>query len=161
MRDTLRVAVAVVLVTAALGGVTPAAAQADCTLDATTLGPLVDEYNANVDQVPGMARGQIADERIDVQVNADGGERHFYAVTDADGRITEFSAGEGDDPSLRVIVDEQAMCDVLASDDPAAAFQTAYDSGEIDVQGVGVVNSVKIGLVKVGVGIAQWLSDLF
>lgn len=137
-----------------------ASAQA-CSLDAAEIQPLVDTYNRNVEQVPGMARGQLSGQQVDLRIATAGGERRFAVDTADDGRIVTFEETTADDPSLRVETSESAICGIITGNDPVAEFAQAYESGEIDVSGVGVVNSVKMGLVKVGVGIAKRLSSLF
>jgi len=158
MNVAIRVVVVSLVVLAALSvsGSVSAETQQSCTLDMSTLAPLVDAYNANLDQAPGMVKGQLSGQRIDVHVQTASGERRFAVVTDSNARITQFDQGPVSDPSLAVTVDEQSVCDVLAAEDPATAFVQAYDRGDIDVQGVGVVNSVKIGVVKAGISIARF-----
>lgn len=138
----------------------PASAQ-ECRLDPAALDPLVEVYNRNVDQVPGIARGQLSGQQVDLRVETPDGDRQFAVATADDGRITSFEDGAAADPTLRVETSESALCEVVAAEDPAAAFADAYDSGSIDVSGVGVVKGVVVGAVKVGVGIAKWLSGLF
>lgn len=138
----------------------PASAQA-CSLDAAELAPLIDTYNANVDRVPGVVRGQLSGQTIDVRIDAPAGERRFAVTTADDGRIIAFEESTASDPTLRVETSQSTICGIAGSPDPAGAFADAYDSGEIDVSGVGVLNSVKFGAVKVGAGIARWLSNLF
>jgi hypothetical protein len=133
----------------------------ECSLEADELTPLVDVYNENLDQVPGLVKGQLSDQRIDVQVDAADGERRFAVSTDADGRITQLEEAVAEDPTVRVETDESTACDIITSDDPAATFNQAYEDGSIEVTGVGVTNRVKIGAVKVGVGVLKSLSGLF
>ncbi|TKR28127.1 hypothetical protein [Natronomonas salsuginis] len=133
----------------------------ECSLDADQLNPLVDVYNENLDQVPGLVKGQLSDQRIDVRIDAADGERRFAVSTDSDGRVTQFEEAVAEDPTVRVETDESTTCDVITSDDPAATFNQAYENGDIEVTGVGVTNRVKIGAVKVGVSVVKSLSGLF
>lgn len=156
-----RAVVSLLVVVSVLAVPAGTATAQECSLDPVELAPLVDTYNANINEVPGVARGQLSDQTIDVRIDAPGGERRFAVTTADDGRITAFEETAASDPTLRVETSESTICDIVASPDPAGAFAEAYDSGEIDVSGVGVLNSVKIGAVKVGAGIARWLSGLF
>lgn len=133
----------------------------ECTLDPASLQSLVADYNEHVEQAPGLVRSQFAGERIDVRLDASGGERRFAVVTAADGRITAFEEGEAEDPTLRVETTESTFCSVVGADDHSAAFVDAYESGAIEVSGVGTVNAVKVGAVKFGVTITRVLSGLF
>lgn len=133
----------------------------ECSLETDELTPLVDVYNENLDQVPGLVRGQLSDQRIDVRIDAADGEQRFAVSTDADGRITQLNEAVAEDPTVRVETDESTTCDVITSDDPAATFNQAYEDGSIEVTGVGITNQVKIGAVKLGLGIMRSLSGLF
>ena len=133
----------------------------ECSLDAVRMQTLVDTYNQNVDRAPAIARGQFAGERIDVRLEASDGERRFTAITAADGQIISLREEAATDPTLRVETSESTVCDVVTADSPKRAFLDAYDGGEIDVSGVGVVNSVKASVVKIGVRITRGLTGLF
>lgn len=133
----------------------------ECTLEETELRSLVDTLNRNVDQVPGFARSQFGGERIDVRIDASDGERRYAVETARNGRITAFEEGVAEDPTLRVETSESTFCGVVTADDPRSAFASAYYSGDIDVEGVGTVNAVKIGAVEIGASIGEFLSGLF
>lgn len=64
--------------------------------------------------------------------------------------MTEHSEGAPEDPTIRVLTSENTIDEILASDDPGSAFNEAYNNDEIRIEGVGVVNSVKIGVTKAG-----------
>lgn len=129
----------------------------ECTLETDELGPLVSAYNQNVDQAPGIVRGQLSDQRIDVRVDSAEGERRFAATTAPDGRITRFDETVAENPTIRVETDESTVCGIITSEDPAAEFNQAYNDGSIEVTGVGVTNRVKIGAAKVGHSIGKAL----
>ena len=153
---TLVVAVALVFGQVAVGSV---GAQTAATLCDQDVEPLIDEYNANVDAVPGLVKGMVVDETVHVTVEGDS-TRDFTAVTDSAGRVTEFKGGEPDSPTLAIRTDCETVGTVVGADDPVAAFQSEYDDGEISISGVGIVNAVVIGAVKAVVGIARTLGLL-
>jgi hypothetical protein len=132
----------------------------ECSLEAQDQQQLVSTYNENVDKVPGVARSQVSGQRIDLRIETPDGERRFAVTTRDDGRIASWEDGAIDDPTLRVETDESTLCDIATSDDPAAAFSDAYDSGAIEVSGVGPVNAVKVTVMKIGVGVGRFLSGL-
>lgn len=154
--------VALLVVTAlvfAHAGVGAGAAQETSTLCGQDVEPLIGEYNANVDAVPGLVKGMIVDETVHVIVEGDSA-RDFTALTDSAGRVTEFEEGEPDAPTLVIRTDCETVETVVGADDPVAAFQGEYDDGEIVISGVGIVNTVVIGAVKTIVGIARTLGLL-
>ncbi|MFW5937779.1 MAG: hypothetical protein ACOCSN_02445 [Halanaeroarchaeum sp.] len=126
-----------------------ATAQEECAIEPDNQDALVDAYNENVDEIPGVVRGQVSDQRIDLRIDTSDDERRFSISTDDDGRITDFEEGAESDPTLRVETSESTLCSIVTSDEPAAAFNDAYRSGEIEISGVGIVNSVKVGAAKV------------
>lgn len=132
----------------------------ECTLEPSELDPLVDVYNQNVDQAPGIVQGQLSDQRIDVRVDSADDTRRFAVRTTPDGRITRFDETAAEDPTVRVETDESTACGIITSEDPAAEFNQAYRDDSIEVTGVGVTNRVKIGAVKVGVRVGESLGLL-
>ena len=132
-----------------------------CSLQPADLRSLVDAVNENVDEVPGFARGQFGGERIEVSVETAGSERYFALETTDSARITRFESGPADDPTLLVETSKSTFCAVVTADDPKARFADAYYGGEVEVSGVGTVNSVKVEAVKVGVSVTRVLSGLF
>lgn len=133
----------------------------ECTLETAELESLVDVYNQNVDTVPGIVRGQLSDQRIDLRIDTADGERRFAVTTDADARITQLDETVANDPTLRVETDESTLCDITTNEDPTAAFAQAYEDGSIKLSGVGIVNSVKVGAVKVVASVVKFLSGVF
>lgn len=158
--------VGVVVFTALLVGslfVGSAAAQAD---GGDEIDHLVDEYNANVDEAPSILTNRLAGEQVELRVGsgaetatADTGTAYRLAVG-GDGRITASDTGDHPDATVRVLTSERTMNRMLHSDDPNAAFGSAYDAGEIEIEGVGVVNTAKVELAKGGVWVGRTLGLL-
>ncbi|MFC7097352.1 hypothetical protein [Halobaculum marinum] len=159
---TLAVAALVVLSLLAVSPTVAAAQQQEeCSIDNAELDVAVAAYNANLDQVPGPVRGQLADERVDVRIDTPDGERRFGAVTDNSGRVSDFSETGVDDPTLRVETSESTICGIVQSDDPAGAALDAYRNDEIRIEGVGAVKSVTFSVAKAAVDVVDFFSGLF
>lgn len=145
------VVLAVFLVCSLFAGVAPAASHGGADMD-----ELVSQYNANVDEAPGLITNRLAGERVELRfgsgdsmASSDSGSAHHFDI-DSDGTVTDHSEGAPEDPTIRVLTSENTIDEILASDDPGSAFNEAYNNDEIRIEGVGVVNSVKIGVTKAG-----------
>lgn len=124
---------------------------------------LVGVYNANVDQAPGIVRGQLAGQEIELRIgdgstvaDADTGTVYQFTTAD-DGTITDYGEGDSDDPDYRVRTSEDAFFAVLNASDPAAEFDRQYADGTVRIDGVGIGNTVTVGTVKVVVRVGRTL----
>ena len=118
---------------------------------------VVEFYNQNVDEVPDVVRDRFADERVTLTVERDGQADEVYtAVTDDDARVVSLEEGSSD-PTMRVTTDEETIRDIAESNDSASAAIDAYRSDRVDVEGVGVTNTVTVEATKIGYAIADRL----
>lgn len=117
-------------------------------------------YNERVDEVPDAIRDRFADERVVVRVEREGQEDVVYtAVTDEDARVVTYREGEHD-PTLRVSTDEETVREVAGAENPRATAVNAYESDAVDVEGVGVKNSLLVKLTEIGYRIGSALGLL-
>lgn len=121
------------------------------------LDALAATYNENLDAVPDVFVGQLANERVNIRVDTDDGEQWYYAETGDDARVEDLERGQGDDATVRVTTDAATLDAIRSADDPAAAALDAYDSGDVRISGVGVVDSVKVEVVKAAVSVGRFL----
>lgn len=148
----LAVALAVLLSVGLAAG--PVAAEQTSEADAKEV---VEFYNQNIDEAPDVVRDRFADERVTLTVERDGQTDEVYtAVTDDDARIVSFEEGSHD-PTMRVTTDEETVRNIAQSEDSAGAAVDAYQSDRIDVEGVGVTNTVKVEATEIGYAIASKL----
>jgi hypothetical protein len=124
---------------------------------------LVETYNANVDEAPDIARGQLAGQTIEIRVG-DGEElaakdtgTAFYVTTAESGRVTDYGDGDAESPTIRVRTSEATLDRILNAEEPGRAFDEAYSNGEIQINGLTLTESVKIEVVK----FAVWLGKTF
>lgn len=117
-------------------------------------------YNERVDEVPDAIRDRFADERVVVRVEREGQEDVVYtAITDEDARVVDYREGEHD-PTLRVSTDEETVREVADAENPRATAVNAYESDAVDVEGVGVKNSLLVKLTEIGYRIGSALGLL-
>lgn len=159
-RLTLRVAVGLAVALVVFSAAPTVGAQSEGGLD---LDSMVQLYNENLDSAPSIAKGELAGKSIELRVGNGGtmatasSGTAYHFTTDADGQVTDYGEGDADSPNVRVRTSEETMNAILESDDPQAAFDTAYENGEIAISGVTLTDSIRIELVKFGV----WLGKLF
>lgn len=149
----------VVALTAGLGAAPAMAAQETAAVD-HDIEEAIDAYNAHVDEVPTVIRNRFANERVAITLERDDGEDIQYtAVTNGDAEVTDVDEGIVD-PTIKVTTDEATVREVAQSEDPGAAGVEAYESEDVQVEGVGVTNTVKVESVKLGYKIASTLGLL-
>ena len=121
--------------------------------------PLVDIYNQNVDRIPSLLKGPIADERIHAEISLNDGTVLILGITtDKDAKIISFEKGEISDPTIKAYTTENTIRSIMNSEDPVSAFQDALDTGAITYEGVGVVNKLKVFVIET---IGEWIVGLF
>lgn len=99
---------------------------------------------------------EIDPRRIDLHVRAANGSTQRYAVRTEGGRVTDVSSGSIDDPTVRVYTDYGVIKGIQRSDDPAGVARDALAEDRIVYEGVGLLNSIRYGLVA----IAEWIAEL-
>lgn len=137
----------------------PGTAAADCMdgageLTSQDIQTIADAYNENADQLPGFIAGQFANQRVELRISGDTDIIYTIAFDDAS-RATSITEGAAN-PTLRVTVASTTLCDAAQSNNPAVALVTAYQNGDVDIEGVGTANSVKVTLVKTAISIGQF-----
>ncbi|MEF8806486.1 hypothetical protein [Natronomonas sp.] len=148
-----------VLLTVSLAGM-PAAAAVQESDNSTDAEDVAAAYNENVDDLPDVIKNRATNERVELTIETSDGETVTYtAITDDEARVTELREGSHD-PTLRVSTDEETIREVANADNTSAAASEAYESGDIQIEGVGVVNSVTVEVVKVGHSIGSSLGLL-
>ncbi|MBE0516739.1 MAG: hypothetical protein IBX41_05040 [Methanophagales archaeon] len=137
------------LVIAIFAGIAPSAVGINGESDLfEELKPLVDIYNQNVDRIPFLLKGPIADERIHAEISLNDGTVLILGITtDNEAKIMSFERGEISDPTIKAYTTENTVRSIMDSEDPVSAFQAALDTGAITYEGVGFVNKLKYGAI--------------
>ena len=112
--------------------------------------PMVGVYNANVDRIP-FIKTIASDARIHAEITLTGGSVLVLGIiTDSNAQVVSFERGPISDPTIRAYTDEATVIAIMTSSNPVSAFQDALASGAIRFEGVGMGNSLKVGIVKIG-----------
>jgi len=114
------------------------------------LKPMVGVYNDNVDKIP-MLQTFIGAERIRAEITLNDGSAFIFGITtDSDAKVTGLEKGEIADPTIKAYTTEATVRSILASSTPVTAFEQALETGTIRFEGVGFGNTIKLGVMKVG-----------
>jgi leucyl-tRNA synthetase len=118
----------------------------------------VNEYNQNAEYVPSYLKSLMGNEVIQlVIVTDDGEERYIKAITE-DAHITTFEAVDENtefDATMVVGANEATVRTILNSQNPLQEFIAAKDNGEIVIEPVGLVNTVKYTVANVVMKVSQ------
>jgi len=120
---------------------------------------IVGAYNDAITSVDlGPAGGQLAGERVNLVVtDTDDTTATMSFRMDDQLRMTELQQGERADATLRMSTDRETFENVLAADNPAVAFRSAFTNGDITFDGLGMTNAVKWVVINNGVNFARAL----
>lgn len=114
-------------------------------------GGFVSAYNENVDASDlGIAAGQLKDERVNLIVtDSDGTEATASFRMNGQLQIQDLEQGTRDDATLKMTTDRATIERILESNNPATTFQNALTGGDIRIDGLGLVNSVKWTVINI------------
>jgi hypothetical protein len=150
-KDCIAFFITALVLATALTGLVPSVVGAnggDALFD--ELKPMVAVYNQNVDEIP-MLQTFIGAERIRAEITLNDGSAFIFGITtDSDARVTSLEKGEIADPTIKAYTTEATVRSILASSTPVTAFEKALETGTIRFEGVGLGNTIKLGLMKVG-----------
>jgi len=109
-------------------------------------------YNPHVNEIiPNLPliKSIFAEQVIHIIVEKPGGNIELTAITDQEGFITDLESGKPDNPTLRLISNEETLDRIRNSADPVGETQDALISGDITYEGVGIAMLVTITIVKI------------
>ena len=120
---------------------------------------LLGDYNTFISSNPDvpLIKSIFGDQVIHINITKTGGNIELAAVTDSDAYITEIESGEPDNPTLLVTSSEETINKILGSDDPASEAMNALKNKDIDYKGVGIKNTIMVGVAKIGQFFAGFL----
>lgn len=122
---------------------------------------MVNEYNLNADSVPGPLKSLLGNEDILAAIDMNNGSTLALKIVTEDMFVTEFVAVDQDEsdftPSIIINTNEKTVRELLGSDDPVSDFLEAYDSGNIEIEAVSIVNKVTLSVGNVILKLSQLL----
>ena len=115
-------------------------------LESFDLEKLVSVYNENLDKVPGFVKGVFGNERIDVYIDG----QKFVGLVGENGNITEYKKGGIDKPTMKIYTTSETIGHLLENE---KTLLEAVKDKSIQYEGVGFVNKIKFGFIKIFQGI--------
>ncbi|MBA2840717.1 hypothetical protein HNP87_001249 [Methanococcus maripaludis] len=104
-------------------------------------------HSEDLDKIP-FATNIAKNERINLNVETGEGNLQAY-ITVENGIITNFEKGSLENATMNMYTDESTVREILDSDDPVSSAQSALKADKIRMEGVGIVNSLKVSVVNV------------
>ncbi|MCX9083726.1 MAG: hypothetical protein OIN87_02885 [Candidatus Methanoperedens sp.] len=118
-----------------------------------TYNPQVNNIIPNIPLVKSVFGGQV----IYIFISDPNKNIEMTAITDSNGYITDLKSGVPADPTLKLISNAATIDKIKSSPTPLNETKTAFANGDITYQGVGIVQSVKVAIVK----LAEYFARLF
>ncbi len=120
----------------------------------------VEIYNQNVDKIT-FIKSFIGEERINCEFSLDDGNMLMYGIETGKGaKVISFEVAEISDPTMKVYTSESTIRTIMNAEDPVSAFQDAFTTGAIKLEGVGLVNKLKVGVMGVATNIYGFIQGL-
>ncbi|MBO8181293.1 MAG: hypothetical protein H0Z28_00700 [Archaeoglobus sp.] len=107
-----------------------------------------DEYNENVNAVPGMIKSIIGNERINIEIAREDGTTLVVGAVTRDAYVAEFTEGGISNPTIRAWTTEKVVREIIGSNDIVNAAMDAINSGDVNYEGVSLVKILKINIMK-------------
>ncbi|WP_292461502.1 hypothetical protein [Methanolobus sp.] len=118
----------------------------------------VSEYNQNAEYIPSYLKSLLGSEIIKLVIVTDDGEEEYIKAITEDAYITAFEEVDENaefDATMVVGANEATLRTIINSQDPLQEFIAAKDNGEIVIEPVGFVNTVKYTVAIVVVKVSQ------
>lgn len=121
-------------------------AHGELDLESLDLEKLVATYNDNLDKVPGFVKNIFGNEKINLYIDGE----LFLGLAGEGGKIVEYKKGGVDKPTMNVYTTSDTI-DKLIDEDKN--LLEAVKDKSIQYQGVGFINKIKFGIIKIFQGI--------
>jgi uncharacterized protein YxeA len=118
----------------------------------------VNDYNQNAEYVPSYLKSLLGNEVIKLVIVTDDGEERYIKATTEDAYITTFEEVDKNtefDATMVVGANEATVRTIINSQNPLQEFIAAKDNGEIVIEPVGLVNTVKYTVANVVMKVSQ------
>ncbi len=107
---------------------------------------LVKTYNVNLENVPGFVKSTFGNERIDVYIDGE----QFVGLVGENGNITEYKKGGVDKPTMKIHTTSETIGHLIEGE---KTLLEAVKDKSIQYEGVGFINKIKFGFIKIFQGI--------
>ena len=114
-----------------------------------------EQYNNNLDQVPGFVKSMFGNERINLTMTmADGSIKHFSIVT-RKGYVENISVDYFNDYTMDVSISEKTANDIISSKNQIGRLRQALNDKEIEYHSHRFKTSIKTGTSRFFISISR------
>lgn len=108
---------------------------------------LKDEYNSKSDSMPFILKWAFGNDRINLTFVRINNEKAVLAVYTKRGKIQNITKGEMIDPTIQMMIEEDALNRISRSKKPLGVLEQALDDKEVTYKGEKLTSSVKSAIV--------------
>lgn len=119
---------------------------------------LVEQYNANLEDVPNFVKTIFGNEKMDVTIEKENREVIKLSVETRKGRIVKITEDRFNDYTLEVTIKEKTVNKIISSEDQIASLKKAIDAGEIRYKALSFGTTVKTGISRIFLSIFSWFN---
>lgn len=121
----------------------------------------VDQYNQRIDGAPGLLKGLVGNERIDLNITSNDGSIFSVGFETQNARVSRTVIGGVQNPTIIVAVTEGAIERIKSSNDPVAAFQGEMSYGQVNIEGTNMITRLKLSAVLSSLPVLKFFSSIF
>lgn len=119
---------------------------------------VMEEYNKNIEYVPGFIKTIFGNERINLEVSLENGSKREYGILTEKGTIISVEKQYLEDPTLNAKISEATINKLLQAEDQVGALKEALDNKEIGYEAVKVKTKVKTFFARIALKVFGWFS---
>jgi hypothetical protein len=117
------------------------------TIDNTTVQYYVNIYNSKIDNAPGILKGVLGNENIDISITRNNGSIYRTGLEMQNARISKTVEGGIADPTISINATEDSINRIRSSSDPISTFQQEREYGGIAIQGHTLAAKAKLSIL--------------
>lgn len=129
--------------------------------DNSTVQYFVDVYNSRIDNAPGILKGLVGSERIDLNITRNDGSVYRTGFEMDNARISKTVEGGIGDPTISINATDDSINRIRNSDDPISTFKEERNYGGIDIEGHTLGTKIKLGVVLSSTDVLKFFSNMF
>jgi hypothetical protein len=123
------------------------------------LGQFKDNYNDNIDKVPGFVKRILGSERINALVLLENGDQLNISLVTKKAAIESLDYGMLENPTLIIRTTEKTIMDIIAADNPGKRFKEALNNKEITYEAQTFFKKIKWGFNSLFLRLALWFGS--
>ncbi|MDD1753234.1 MAG: hypothetical protein LUQ38_09130 [Methanotrichaceae archaeon] len=130
-------------------------------IEFNNLQELVESYNVNIEKAPEVLKTLLGSEIFDFTIPLNNGTILRWGFETQNARIINSSQGGIENPTIVVYATEEAIDNVLAAQDPVAAYTKAEQDGQIKIEGKTFVSNLKLKAALSNAGAIKYFFGIF